>query len=94
MVARGKALETSAGKSAPPIAPRLLRKAEVATYVARSERWISDMVKAGKFPEPVRPGGPVADPLWDIRAVDQWVDALTSEAAAERERVDELMRGA
>lgn len=53
----------------PTLAPILLGKSDVCAHLKLSLRTLEGMVKAGKFPPPVRMGKYV---LWSQTAIDGW----------------------
>jgi predicted DNA-binding transcriptional regulator AlpA len=63
----------------PNLAPRLVRREVAATYLGISPSKFSELESAGRVPKSKRIDGCV---LWDVRALDRMIDAL-SEGKAE-----------
>jgi len=59
-----------------PVRPRLLSLQGVAAYTGYSVDQILKKTRSGEFPLPLRPFGEGSDPRWDVRRVDQWIDAM------------------
>lgn len=66
----------------PNLAPRLVRREAAACYLGISPSKFSEMVAAGRLPRPKHLDGCV---LWDVRDLDDMVDALPGEDAGENE---------
>ena len=50
--------------------------AETAAYARYSPNHIRALVRAGKFPKPIRPYGPGGKCIWDLDVVDDHLRAL------------------
>lgn len=61
---------------------RLLPRIDAAAYIGLSVVRFDDLVKAGKIPSPVKWAG-IDKKLWDVRRVDEAIDALSEPVAAD-----------
>jgi predicted DNA-binding transcriptional regulator AlpA len=64
----------------PTLAPRLVAREAAASYVCVSPNTFDEMVREGRMPRPKRLGPRRI--AWDVRALDEAIDQLPTDAAS------------
>jgi hypothetical protein len=62
--------------SAPDLHPRLVNEVTAARYLGRGRTRFREQVKKGELPGPTMKNGRI--PLWDVKRLDSFLDAVSN----------------